>query len=637
MTEKLHTGIPSLDVEPRRIKVWQWFLLLVALALIGWGIWGAYSWKMPSAVKVTTITVGIPPAAAPASAASVPAVPEKTTDASEDTDQGDSLVDYAVRRGDALSRLWPDHWKEVCELNKLANCHRIVPGQVLKHRAATMPVLRPNQSAKSETAKAHKPAAAKAPRMATPATNEAGEILYRRVNTAPLNGCGRRDAKSVSEEAWEVLGLSNDDRVYLRERADLTNGPRINITPAEGLVKLVPGTRLEQVTFCQSGNKVVARGPYRTAWSEDTAVYGEQFALPSGLVLVWMRNCYNWVIHRVEKQEPIAPPPPLAEPPVAEPPPPIEPPALPPVPTPVPVAEAPKGLCDRIDMAGAIGQHHVPRQNGDKASSDFLTFVLDCQQRLKSDDGSWGAGGKFNYSDWNGTANRGEGAYKGRNHLLMVSYRQIMDEGYDWGVAVGVGRQHESYTQGAYASRSDYHLVGATWTYNDYRRRLAGETWDVERQYYAGLTIPTSSRLSQSWFNQPLDNKDMPRLKYGIQAGARWWFYESEGWPVLPYLEAGLFVQHPTSASGNTAVGIADPDRIVGIAIGVDKDLQNGGDAVGAWMWWVDPFQGGRVIRAKVRKHQVITDAAKRGTIVEERNGYIESIKLGAPVVPAKQ
>ena len=36
MTERLRTGIPSLDAEPRRTHVWHWVLpLLIALALAG--------------------------------------------------------------------------------------------------------------------------------------------------------------------------------------------------------------------------------------------------------------------------------------------------------------------------------------------------------------------------------------------------------------------------------------------------------------------------------------------------------------------------------------------------------------------------------------------------------------------------
>ena len=539
-------------------------------------------------------------AAAPAQSASAPMQADQKT--------------YLVQRGDTLSQVFGSQWKQVCQVNHLRHCDQLEPGQELQLPEGITP-----KEVKAHSVQQASRKVVGAVRQAS-VTNAAGEILYRRVGTAPLNGCGQRDILAIAEEAWSVLGLSQDDRAWLRLNIDQKNGPRLGNAP-QGIVRLVPDVRLEQVTFCRQG-KVVSVGPMRTAWSKDEAVYGEKFVLPSGKMLVWMRNCFNWVpwVPEEQPQQP-APEPqqPAPEPEPQQPAPEPEPTQPPPA---IPTATAPRSVCDFVDVAGALGQHHVPRQNGDKASSDFLTFVLDCQRRKQDDTGSWGIGFKLNYSDWQGTAGRGVGGYDGRNYLAQVSYREIDDDGRDWGVGVGVGQQHEQYHEAALAQQARYNLVGATWVYNDSRRLLAGETTDVKRQYYAGITIPTSASFTRTIFNQSVDASNMPRLKVGLQAGARWWVYQPENLPVAFFIEGGLFWQYPISASANVLAGIADKNHICGIGPGLDKDLMNGGDFVKAWGWWCDPFQGGRVARNEYRRHQFISDLEQAGGSMDQ-NGMI--------------
>ena len=639
----------SAQIRPvyKRTRVFShplfWFFLpcLAAVAIIlGFQRVNQPKVKGPMVIGVVTSV------SAAASAASVPASAPPEVKAVEEAVRAEAPATapatpktYTVKQDDWLSLVFPNDWKQVCELNReilKKGCDHIVKDQVLTLPAGVEPTDKGKRTkpAAPKAKKAAKPDAPKATlAVKLPRMNDAGEILYRVVGTAPLNGCGKRDIAEVSRDAWDVLGLSQEDQAHLLLHADLKNGPRLNITEAEGRVDMPSGMLLEKVTFCRKG-KVVAEGPMRTAWVDGhEPVKAERFVLPSGRTVIWLRNCFNWVILPEEKKEPPAPTP-LPEEPIAPPAPILPPtPTLSPPPLLPPVVTASKGLCDRIDMAGAIGQHHVPTQNGDNASSNFLTFLVDCLQRLESDDGSWGLGGSVKYSDWKGTANRGAGQYKGDNHFAMVSYRQIMDEGYDWGVAVGPGRQRESYRQDRYASETTYTLLGISLGANDYRRRLAGEMWDVERQVYGGISLPISANLSQSWEGKNIpDTSSMARLKVGIQAGGRWWPYETESIPVLPFVEGGVFIQHPTSASGNLMIGIADRARIVGIGIGVDKDFQNGGDAVGAWGWWADPFQAGRVGRSMYRKHQVVTDASKRGITFEEEGRYLKVIRFGEPI-----
>ena len=87
---------------------------------------------------------------------------------------------------------------------------------------------------------------------------------------------------------------------------------------------------------------------------------------------------------------------------------------------------------------------------------------------------------------------------------------------------------------------------------------------------------------------------------------------------MLPYAQLGYFLESPSSESMSARLGISDPARIVGVGVGFDKDLQNGGHAVAAWGWWVDVVKGVQVGRSKYRRHQIVTEAERRGTLIEE-------------------
>lgn len=566
----------------------------------------------------------------------------------------DPVPTYTVKPGDQLLKRFGKSAAEVCKLSNLADCDHIEVGQVLTLPAGVTPrevkVLRnaATQEAKpaakpTHTSEAVQPVkSAKAKRVtrvyqpaarttAVPMTNDAGEILYRRVGTAPLNGCGKHDHGSISEEAWGVLGLSDDDQKYLRENADLENGPRIHLTPAEGLHQIETNVRLERVTFCRAG-KVASLGPMRTAWDATTAVYGERFTLPSGKTLVWMRNCYNWVILPEEKTV-LAPPPPQAEPPVAESPPPEE--------TvvaaaaqddePAPKAETPKGFCNRLDPHLVVGQEHEPRHDGgDQADSNFLAAALYCTWRNEDDDGTHGLGAKLTASSWSGTVNQRAGKYTGHMHLVGPAYEYISDAGSDTEVSFPmVGKLHERFHQDKYESRRDFGLVGLSAGYNNYERRLRGETWFPETQVFGTLAVPTSRSVAHSWDGRAIDNtEELSRFGVYANAGVRVWLYEDDDSVVLPYAQAGYFLETPSSESMSARLGISDVNRICGIGVGVDHDLKRGGDAL-AWGWWCDVVKGIRVGRSVHRKHQMVVEAASRGITIEENRGYIQSIRFG--------
>lgn len=630
---------PTLDAilapkNKRRVKVWHIALLLFAVAL------GYFAWyhnraapivSLPAqAASAPAVASSAPEAQAPEQSTSAPA-PVEATPAPEASPAAPASLTYRVKQGDWLSRVFPGNWQAVCDLNKI-NCDRLHPGQVLTLPEGSLPTEKSARADKPAVAKAETPKAA--PALSVPKTNDAGEVLYRVVGTAPLNGCGKRDVALISREAWNVLGLSVDDQAFLALNADLKNGPRLNVTVAEGLMKLDAGIRLEQVTFCRAG-KVVSTGPMRTAWDADTAVYGERFVLPSGKTLVWMRNCFNWVILPEEKKEPIAPPPPPAEPPVADIPPPL--PVAPPAPT--PVAEASKGFCERFDPHAVVGQEHEPKHGGgDQADSNFLSAALFCTWRNQADNGTHGLGLSLTASNWSGTVNQRAGKYQGNMHLIGPAYEYLSDDGWDVTVSAPmVGKLHERFSQDQYASQRDFSLIGLSAGYNNYERRLRGETWFPETQVFGTLAKPLSGAVKHSWNGERIaDTAELSRFDAYLNLGVRQWLYETDDSWVLPYAQLGYFLEAPSSESLSARLGVSDSRRIAGIGIGVDHDLKRGGDVL-AWGWWLDVAKGVQVGRSMYRRHQIITEAEKRGVTVEKAQEGGLIIRSSGSAVPAKQ
>ena len=629
-------GAPETDTGQPKSRcggVCRTVLVLLLLAGLAWLLWDlnfkpkSAVLKPPTNVTVTVAPAAVPAASAPEAPASAPAPAAAPAEAAKKT--------YTVEKGDWLSLVFPNNWKAVCDLNKLADCGQIEPDQVLELPEGIEATEKSARAKKPKVVKAEKPQSAVASSVAVAKTNDAGEILYRTVGRAPLNGCGKRDIFDISREAWNVLGLSVDDQAWLQLNADLKNGPRINATAAEGLMKLDTGIRLEQVTFCRAG-KVVSMGPMRTAWDADTAVYGERFVLPSGKVLVWMRNCYNWVILPEEKTV-IVPPPPPAEPPVAEippPAPPVEPPP-PPIASPPPtiVAEESNPLC-RFDPHAVIGQEHEPKHDGgDRADSSFLSAALFCTWRNKADNGTHGLGLSLTASSWSGTVNERAGKYKGNMHLIGPAYEYISDDGWDATVSAPmVGKLNERFSQDKYASERSFSLIGLSAGYNNYERRLRGEAWFPETQVFGTVAKPLSGVVKHSWDGQRIaDTEELSRFDTYLNLGVRQWLYETDDSWVLPYAQLGYFLEAPSSESMSARLGIADSRRIVGFGIGIDHDLKRGGD-VAAWGWWLDVTKGVQVGRSMYRKRQILVDAERRGVTVEEnRRGYIESIRFGEP------
>lgn len=626
---------PGANPNPKRTRAWAAVILLIVVAILGSLVWQRFHPASQSAPAVAQAVVQA--ASAPASAASAAtqvAQPKAAPAAVE-------AKTYTVKPGDTLGKRFGKSWKAVCDLNTelmKGNCNHLEIGWVLNLPEGVEPLEDEALPAK------------KAVKVLASQPTTTGEFLWKKVGGAPLRGCGNKDAATINEEAWADYirqGLMTEaERDELRE---LTRGmiePNILLTSSEGRVELKPGDRFPAVSFCSKNGQATSRTNVLAAWDAEKTgpVFAQSFKLKSsvpdadGMVTewLWVRSCHNWVPRKVKL--PVAPkltpPPPPAPLPVIEPDPPAEPTPLPPAPAPVPPATVTdKGLCDWIDPNASLGQEHEPSHNdGDVTHSNFATVSLYCMRPFEAADGATGShgfGGKVTASDWRGRVNHREGHFSGWNAMGGPSYKRVMDEGYDWEVSLAAGHQRDRFSQGQYASQRDFNLVGMTAGYNDYRRRLAGEEWLPEKQFFGALTLPVSRNVSHSWNGQPIaDTEELSRFRFGVQAGYRQWLHETSDSVVLPYFQAGIFVQDPTSSSLSLRLGVSDPARIVGVGAGIDQDLQNGGHPVFAWGWWADPIQGFRVGRAKYRKHQVITDAAKRGITVEEKDGYIQSIRF---------
>lgn len=480
----------------------------------------------------------------------------------------------------------------VCKLNwdeLKGNCGLIHVGQVLKLPENVVP----------KGARVHVAKQLRKPQLveSVSAPTEKGEILYRVVGRAPLLNCGKKSVDVINEEAWVALGLSEEDKVYLRGHIDRT-GPRINITAKEGLVQILPGVRFEQVTFCRKGS-AVAVGPMRTAWDADKAVYGERFVLPSGRALVWMRNCFNWITW----QPPVKP---VELPPVEEIPPvvlPQEPPPqeeLPIIPAGPQVPKEEKQLC-LLDPKAVIGQEHEPKHSGNDSHSTFLTAALYCTWR--GEQGTHGVGVGTQDSWWNGKVNLGAGRYSGNLVSFGPAYEYISDNSWTFEGKLLFGRINENFRQSDYASHREIDFVGPSLSLNLYERRERGEKWLPETRLFAMAGFATDVRAGHTWQGKPIDDtKALSEFGGLFQAGVHQDIYDAS--KLTLWGRAGYFLEDPSSETANLRIGISDPHRICGIGAGTDFDLKNGGEAFG-WGWWCDVVKGAQVTRTEYRLNQV--------------------------------
>lgn len=516
-------------------------------------------------------------ASAPSPQASSPTAAVAPVEAADD--ERAEPKKFRFNAGETASGRFGSKAQQFCDHNKIANCNivranvdydlpeGVEPKEVKVKRAAS------------------KDASPKAPRVVrrAPMMNDAGEILYRSVGTAPLNGCGKRDILAIAEEAWAVLGISEEDRAWLRQNIDAKGGPRFSNAP-QGFVKLVPDMRLEQVTFCREG-KVVSVGPMRTAWHKDDAVYGEKFVLPSGKTLVWMRNCFNWVPWIPEERpapQPTKPKEPRKDPPTEE-----------PKPTPPSRDEQPRVVIPPVDEDEVVVQ---------KYDWDAGVYVgLDRDVKYAGGEGAFypglyhrnwgryavGIGGLINF--WDGST-PADWDFSGRYGAVGLAQKWSRYDGRDFGFKFPmVGTFHERGGRAAFHETRDAKLLCASMAYTDASREKAGAKVLPEWQVWMSFCDPTSQSKSRTVFGQTANTDGMQDINYILSAGGRVYLTKDltglmgEGGvaaQLQPFVELGVNKTAPNPFSAHAYGGVRGVKKIS--SLGVGPHYSSAGTVLGA-------------------------------------------------------
>lgn len=608
MTTKFDPLNPWASHKPslgKRFATWVVVGLMLILLMTSL-IWGARLNNSHRVLPLSTAhaaTLSASAASAPASAASGPIVDE-VVDKEEPTE-------HVIKRSDTLIKIAKQYgkdWKELCLENKLEDCHDIRPGQKLSLVVSDATLARMNKVGK---------------RFFVP------KDRYQLVDCSKtkLGYCvfNRPGGDPVCKKSDQIAVLARDLEIPKETAKKWT-------TAAKKRKLIKAGTFIDGLSFGHGywkGRVLVKQDMWANVGEIDGKWVG-QFELCC--------NFFPMTPPPVQELPSAEPPAPALPAPPASAPPPDVPASAPPAtvePTPVTKAPKPKDMCDHIDPAVSVGQEYtLSHDDGAKDDSTFGTASVYCLVRMPNDKGSHGLGAKITASMWDGNTSGDRGQFSGWNVLLGPSYKQILDIGVDWEVSIVGGKQVEKYQEGAYASKREFDLAGLTAGLNDYRRRVNGEEWFPEWQVFGALTFPLGKDVSHSYFGKPIaDTGDLSRFNFGLQAGFRQWIYESPDAWVHPYFQAGIFVQHPTSASMSLRAGIADPNHIVGFGAGVNCDLKEDcKDFVPAVGWWADPVKGGRVVRDGVRQRQIVSEAAERGVTMDRaKNGFIKSIDIGPP------
>lgn len=517
-----------------------------------------------------------------------------------------------VKRGDTLAGIAKAHgttWKALCELNKLPSCDRIRPGQKIWLKAAVPAELR---TKKAPAPRAHK---RQAPKSSIASIDiPAGYKPYRNVGGAPLKGCG--DPEEILEEAARAIGLSDEDR---KELAELR-------AKGEATTETISvGTRFSAVTFCKDGHAVNA-GKMIAAWdpSKFPSVTAKVYTLGSGLRVRIIDLCGNLAL----VEEALAPPPPAPPIPPVEAPPELTapPPALPPAP--------PEKKPDCTEWKLVLGVESEPMQEGDYTLSGYAAggYYPICKQGKK---GMHRFGVGVQGSIATGTVNDGAGQFDANYGLVGPAYIYESQEGWDIGLKLLAGKLKEKFHQGDYHSEREFGLMALALELNDYRRFMNNKMTLPERQVFALCGIPTSRRTEHWWQNQPISDKaSLEEFNFLCSVGVRQYLVARKNF--WTYLQAGLFAEDPTSLSASIRLGITDSKKRVGVGVGPDFDLKQGGVnwAIGGW---VDVRQVVKVWRANQRAKQakLIYERSLNGQTATDTGGHAPPVTVPPAQTPS--
>lgn len=447
---------------------------------------------------------------------------------------------YIVQAGDTLSsRFGPKTGLQVCQLNKLANCNTISIGQALR--------LPSNVGGN--------------PAMLN-YTQSAVPFRWTKVGGAPLAGCGKRDEKTINEEAWVKLGLTEEEKSELREKIAFQTFDN---------TQFVPGMHLLAVAFCEQG-KVTFRKNVVTAWHKDLAVWARTYVLASGRKLHWVRNCGNWVPDM--PVVPVAPSAPSTPPGEASKEPTPAPVIVPPSPTPAepqvpPEEEELKQVVSDYDWD--LGFH----VGGDKAVT-YGGFEGAYYPILRYKE--WGRHaigvGAFG-SLWSGSTPDGYG-YSGETLAVGLankfSFKDRRDLGIKFPMIGGLWeRGHDA--SGDYQQKRRTSLWCASASYTDASREKEGKTSVPEWQLWASLCGPLSQTKAHSWQGQALDTSSLQDTKYILGLGGRVFLSKNLGADgvaakLQPFVEVGINRTSPNPTSSHLYVGLRTVNKVWGLGVG---------------------------------------------------------------------
>jgi hypothetical protein len=280
-----------------------------------------------------------------------------------------------------------------------------------------------------------------------------------------------------------------------------------------------------------------------------------------------------------------------------------EPPPVAPPQSAVPMAASPvasAGPCANMDPKAVIGGEYERNM-----SAHFASAGLFCLWR--GEGGSHGVGAGVNASFANGTVPTG-GKFKSELVVGGPGYEWISDDNWDVGVRLNVGQLGEEFREGQFKSGRQATVWGPSAEYNNSQRRARGEQWFAKTQVFAMYLTPLSVSEWSSFNGVRLP--DTNKFSSYFNAGVRQYIYDGKDAHV--YAQLGYLQENPNVSTMNVRIGVADPDEIVGVHAGFDKDLRNGSvePAIG---WWVDLVQGTRVYRNGVRQAQIKGIAAEQG------------------------
>lgn len=437
---------------------------------------------------------------------------------------------HVVKRGETLSRIAGKNWKQVCELNKLQNCGRIVVGQKL--------ILNPVGSGTRSLS-----------RSGSAPSTKSGVFAWKNVGAAPLHGdrCGGRDEATINREAWDYLGLAKAEQVLLEQQ--------ISERKHQGLY-LKPGDHFEAVAFCQKG-KVSFKYNVVAAWPKEKVVYARSYTLTDGRVLYWVLNCNNWVL-----LGPAVSPP---EPAVVE-------------------AEAPpepKEAGEVFETVAARYDYDLAMYAGADPDVRFAGFEGAFFPLLKdTEDGrhALGIGAK---GDWWTGANAQGFKYDGNNLTIGPAYKWSGTDGRDVNIKLLAGRVKQSGHQGDYESQQRYNALCLATNYTDASREREGQEALPEWSVWANYCHLVAKKFGHTWQGKSIaDTSELGQSKAIISIGGRLYLHKNletatsgalSGEVVRglqPFVELGGNMEVPSDPSGHAYLGVRTADKIWTAGVG---------------------------------------------------------------------